>query len=253
MKKDNIIDILQTMKEFVLTTKSQLAHDIPVVFAAGTRYINDFPKQLMFTLTDGESMTRSPLNIVINAADAQLITRAAEIINKANFGMLEVVNRVCFDKKQGVTNEAIPTAEILKRWEKYIDWVVKHYPEYGNHQFDWLFKSGHPDNYPAWAARAILGDIKPGPYTNKLIREGKVVFGEDGYARLTKPLAVFNFEYSDATHSVGQTGYRRLTGGDFDCCFESNSRIARCTKVPEQWEIDEGVFVKFDIKKGLFK
>ena len=225
---------------------------IPVIIDGFTPADYD-STQLQIALTAGASVTSSPLNIVINIEDEKLIERAKTIFSYPTFrcSLVDLVNRVCFEQKIGTRNEPITTEQMLDRWERYILWINKHYPKYETDS-DWYFRSPHPDNYAAWAARVILGNVQPGEYTKKLIRDRKVEFGEDGYVRLLKPIALYNFK-EDAVQSVGATGMKRLTGGDFKCCFTGpDSRLAYCTKVPEQWEIDEGVFVEFKVDKPSF-
>lgn len=168
--------------------------------------------------------------------------------------------------------------ETLEKWRRLITWVVKHYPEFPD-SFRW--DETLPKNAVAFAARVILGGVKPSEIGKDLFknRRNMISFNENGIMMLSDEAINdgWTVEWSfkeNPDHSAGEISpmdcfgmsgaisltireaFSKAIGGD-----KAEEKKFRKTLsvpiVPEQWEVDAGVVIGLVQQKkrkgGFFK
>ena len=193
----------------------------------------------------GESKFIDPIHVHLNVEDENTVEVIDDLFCSIPTELLEAIAGTRFEQKWGIENP-MSIDEGIRRWAKFLAWVQEHYtgfPETG-----WLINSHQPENLLHWAARVILGGVKPSKIGLALLREGKAIIGDDGYLRLPRAEALWEFDHHnyDGTQSVGIAGERRLVGKPFNAVFTSEtSRVCKATKIPEEWEMKLGIFKGF--------
>ena len=215
----------------------------------------DWDKRPQVRLTTGSMFSKavSAKHFEVAITDLETIEKIKKCFDRRYLtALFEMLTEVELNEKNG-SNAPFSIEDALQRWEKYFSWLEEHYPQFGKSE-TWLLESSHPDNLAAWAARVILGGVKPSKIGLQLLREGRVAIGEDGYLRLTgKERSIYDFSHEDPCNSVGSQGSKHLTGGAFKCVFKAHeSRVCETTKVPEDWEIKMGLFKGLTTQKGIY-
>ena len=194
---------------------------------------------------------------VLNADDVESAIRFVNLFEKVDSTMIHIVNDVVMDKKLGMNIgwlEPVDMDTMARRWKNYISFIEKHFVDFNEPYKVWPQDDTLEKNTAAWAARVILGGIKPSKIGLKLYKEHKVDIDKSGILRLKDKDAqtVWNFENSD-TSEIDSFGFGSIVGIALQKAFsEKKDGYIRTEKVPEQWEIDANVYVGIEEPKKLF-
>lgn len=217
----------------------------------------------------GESTAFDPIHWRINPKDAALVEKLHEQLKNIDHTMIEIINKVWMHPTLGLHLGFMKPQDIdtmLKRWERFNAWMLKHFPDYAKkgyeRAFDWQNPKGLPENTIAWGVRTILYGIRPSEIGLKLFKEHKVDITENGILTLKKDSGIetsWHFKKredrkEDDPSEIDSFGL----SGSISMCFaralSDDKDILECNKVPEQWEVDANVFIGLKTKKtGLFR
>lgn len=218
---------------------------------------------------EGNSVCYGPTYWKVNVNDVELIERLAAAFEHIDHTMLEILNKVWAYQHLGMHVgflEELDIDEMLRRWDRFNNWVGKYYPDYNleplNRAFNWTKHKSIPDNAIAWAVRVILYGIKPSKIGMQLFKEHKVEVDPTGILKLTEDSELecrWHFKKREDRQKGDPSEIDSFgIGGCLSACmqraFGDEKDIIECNKVPEQWEIDANVFIGVaPKKKSLFK
>ena len=249
-----------TLEEKMMSILSEFSYAIPVRVSMGPW--DGFEIRLT---QESESVCYGPMHWKVNVDDIDLIKRLSVTFKHIDITMLDVLNKVWGHEHLGMHigfMKECDIDEMLRRWDRFNNWVGKYYSDYQKNstdrKFDWLKHQSLPDNSVAWAARVILYGIKPSKIGLKLFKEHKTEIAESGILKLTKDSnLVSRWHFSDAEGAVSTIdsfGLGGCIGAAMQKAFSDEKDIVECEKLPEQWEIEANVFIGLKTKKtGLFK
>ena len=252
--------------------------DIESKCSAISRYFYPVPVRITFESWSSEFEIRistvrkttclGPTRWLVNADDMETLEKLYNYFKYIDHTMVGILGKVCFEQKlhgMKLFCEEEDIDEMLKRWDKFTKYMLKHFPEYAetstcDRGFHWDEKKG--ENVIAWAARCILGGIKPSRVGIDAVKAKTAQIDESGLLTFTEKSGL-----KSRWHFVegGSDGERHITAldcfgisGSIGCAmqkaFGNDKDIVETNKVPEQWEIDAGVFIGIKApKKGIFK
>ena len=218
----------------------------------------------------GESTVFDPIHWRINVNDIELIEKLHEQLKYIDHSMITIINKVWMHPTLGLHMsfmEAQDTDMILKRWERFNTWMLKHFPDYAKkgyeRAFDWQNPKELPENIIAWAVRYILYGVKASDVGIRLLKERKADISEAGIMSLKKDSGLvtrwhFKSREDRKKGDPSEIDSFGLSGSISMCfarAFSEDKDIITCAKVPEQWEVDANVYIGIETtkKKSLFK
>jgi len=174
-----------------------------------------------------------------------------EVVRAVDSAFLEERADGIFGIMKPISSEE--TEKIFRRWDRYLRWVDKHYPNQDTNIF-WETEK-LPKNMLSWGARYILGGIKPSRIAIKAISKGIAEIDPSGIIKYTEDshlFSVYDFTLSDegrgryesfgwsaamslSIHKAVETAFSGKDKKDDENIFVVN-------KIPEQWEIDAGYY-----------
>lgn len=222
----------------------------------------------------------TPTSWQVGVDDADTIKKIVDTFEEVPSEIFDATEKALYVQKlNGIEGSLLfkdlGVDQMLAKWKRLISWVVKHYPEFPD-GFCW--KEKLPENTVAFAARVILGGVKPSEIGADLFRNRRnmISFNENGIMMLSEEAINdgWTVEWSfkeKPDHSAGElspmdcfgmSGAISLTIRDaFNKALgDKGEKVFRKTYnvpiVPEQWEVDAGVVIGLVQKKkkgGLFK
>ena len=219
----------------------------------------------------------SPTSWQVHIDDADTIAKIVDVFKDVPDCLFREIKSVIYEQKlNGIAGmllfKDLGVSEMLGRWKRLLKWVVKYYPEFPD-GFHWA--EALPTHAIAWAARVILGDIKPSDLAKdcwknrreliQLTEHGLMLLNDEGAKKLT-------VEYSfkrDADHSAGDVDIMDCFGMSTAIHCIVNDAFAGLGKdktmppklrktvyigmIPEQWMVDAGVVVGLIPKREMKK
>ena len=212
----------------------------------------------------------SPLNFIINLDDIITVERLWNMFRDVDHELIEILNAVSFrEKLSGMVffSEEKDMDTIMRRWRKFREWVAKRYPAFGKdfgeegHLLHWSADSAVklPKNSVAWAARVILGGIKPSEAGISQFKMGNVDISPSGLITLSDASGlVSRWHFPECKPGSGNPttldsfGLSGSISAAMQRAFGDDKDVVECNKIPEQWEIDHNLFIGFREKKKSF-
>ena len=177
--------------------------------------------------------------------------------------LIEILNAVSFrEKLSGMVffSEEKDMDTVMRKWRKFKDWVVKYYPAFGEegHLLRWSSDPAVklPENSVAWAARVILGGIKPSEAGISQFKMGNVEISPSGLMTLSDASGlVSRWHFPETKPGSGNPtpldsfGLSGSIGAAMQRAFGDDKDVIECNKVPEKWEVDLNLFIGYKEKK----
>jgi hypothetical protein len=192
------------------------------------------------------SFLDNPRYVQVNIAEIseEQFNDLAELGEIVKIALPRILGKVIMDKTFDSTIkflEPIDWAPAMKRWRTFYQWLVSHFKGYEAGDFGW--EEAQPKNMVAWGARHILGGIGVSDTLRKNIHS--VEFQETGIAKWKQGTLWTEYLFRDRGDSYKVLGWSGAMTHAINSCFSTaDENTCRCSKVPEKWEEEEGIFVK---------